>query len=366
MDNLILVSPPNYHFNGKLSKIESDIFYHFKETLTQINQNVLTAKFILKNENFLQLDLEYLKNVIKKNSIIFIDGNIALDETSNIYPIETLKILKDSGAKIVCFVPDLIKNLNFKNWVYVSDIILSFSKDAVDWANNFYRTSKFFFYPSIPIKSYKLDEYSEFVKRPYDIGYIGSDKNFRLKFLTNLTSKSTQKIKTKIIYSNRNLDDIKTTKCYLDIITRCKYYFCTRASLFEKYYYNFYKYKLSNGRFAGRVSEALSCGSIPLYWQPLKGSYFTANLRKKFLFSKKNIFFNNIALEGEINGDPYDDMDKNLKNGITVVKNVDDAIKKITNHNKDYIMKKLEYGNKIHQAYVSPKSFFNFVKDKIK
>ncbi len=365
MKNIILITPPYFHFNGNLLETESDIFSHFKKSLSKIDQNLIVSKFNIKQQNYLELDLEFLKNKVNSESLIFIDGNIDFDNSYKIYPTALIDFLKKSKAKKICFIPDLIKDLNFKQWVDISDIIIGFTKDAVLWANKFYKTKKFYFYPSIPIDIYKIDNYSDFLKRPYDIGYVGSDKNFRSKFLKNLILQNSDRLKILMINSNRQINDIKTTNSYLDILSKCKFNFCTRASAYEKYNVDFFDFKISDGRFAGRVSESISCGSIPLYWQPKKGSYYFANFRKKILFSKKNKVFNNIALEGDIHSTPYDNMDKNLKNGITFVKNVEDAINKIINCDKDYIMKKLEFGLKIHRKYISPFSFFSFVKERL-
>ncbi len=71
-------------------------------------------------------------------------------------------------------------------------------------------------------------------------------------------------------------------------------------------------------------------------------------------------------MNGNIYSVPYDNMSKNLAQGIEIVKNVEDAFNKITLHDNSYINNKLKYGSKIYKSYISPKSFYNFVKKKIK
>lgn len=365
MKNLIFISPKNYHFNGKVSKTQSDIFYHFKESLMEINKNLIVAKFKKNKKEYLELDLNYLKKKINKKSIIFIDGNISTEE-NKIYPLELYDILKKSKSKIVCFVPDLIKELKFKNWVNISNVIIGFTKDAVDWANKHYKTKKFHFYPSIPVKIYKRSNLSKFCKRKYDVGYVGSNKYFRTKFLNNLKLKESKKFKILILNSNRKLKNYRYTKSYLKLISQCKFYFCTRASLFEKYYDGFFNSNISEGRFAGRVSEAIACGSIPLYWQPKFSKSLYHQVEKRIFFSKKKLIPSNWGMNGNIYSVPYDNMSKNLAQGIEIVKNVEDAFNKITLHDNSYINNKLKYGSKIYKSYISPKSFYNFVKKKIK
>ena len=182
MKNIILITPKYIHFDGKKSNVESDVFYHFEKSLKSLNKKVLIAKFKYNKDNYQELDLNYLKKKITKKSLILIDANISTEE-NKIYPLALYNLLENSRSKIVCFVPDLIQTLNFKNWVNVSNLIIGFSKDAVNWANKHYKTNKFHFYPSLPLFMKKNINYNNFIKRPYDIGYIGSDKKFRSKFL---------------------------------------------------------------------------------------------------------------------------------------------------------------------------------------
>ncbi len=365
MKNIILITPRYIHFDGKKSSIESDVFYHFEKSLKSLNKNILVAKFKYNKNNYQELDLNFLKKKITKQSLILIDANISTEENM-IYPLELYSLLKDSKSKVVCFVPDLIKKLKFKNWVSVSNLIIGFSKDAVIWANKHYKTNKFHFYPSLPLFMSKNINYNNFIKRPYDIGYIGSDKKFRSKFLNNLKNKMLKKNKILIINSNRSLKKYNCTKSYLKKLSQCKFYFCTRASIFENYSTSIFNINLKEGRYANRVSEAIICGSIPLYWQTKFSNSLIGLIQKKIFFSRKKFIPSKWGMEGDINSLPYDDMENKLKKGIEVVKNIEDAIDKINKYDHKYIKDKLNYGSKIYNSYISPKAFYSFIEKKIK
>ena len=365
MRNIILITPKNIHFDGKKSNVESDVFYHFEKSLKSLNKKILVAKFKNNKNNYQELDLNYLKKKMMKKSLILIDANISTED-NRIYPLGLYKILKDSNSKVVCFVPDLIKTLNFKNWVNVSNLIIAFSKDAVNWANKYYKTNKFHFYPSLPLFMSKTVSYKNFIKRPYDIGYIGSDKKFRSKFLNNLKNKILKKNKILIINSNRSLKKYNSTKSYLKKLSQCKFYFCTRASVFENYSTNFFNIDLKEGRYANRVSEAIICGSIPLYWQTKFNNSLLGLIQKKIFFSRKKIVPTSWGMKGNTASYPYDNMDIKLKKGIEVVKDVDEAVIKVNKYNSKYINEKLNYGLKIYNNYISPKAFYNFIEKKIK
>ncbi len=365
MKNIILVTPKNIHFGGKKSDVESDVFYHFKKSLKSLNKNVLIAKFKYNKNNYQELDINYLKKKITKNSLILIDANISTED-NKIYPLKLYSLLKNSHSKIVCFVPDLIKTLKFENWVSVSNLIIGFSRDAVTWANKYYKTNKFHFYPSLPLLMNKNISYNNFIKRPYDIGYIGSDKKFRTKFLSNLKNKISKKNKILIINSNKSLKKYSSTKSYLNKLSQCKFYFCTRASIFENYSTNFFNIKLKEGRYANRVSEAIICGSIPLYWQTKFSNSLIGLVQKKIFFSRKKIIPASWGMTGDSNSYPYDNMKNNLKKGIQVVKDVDDAIDKINKYDQKKIKDKLNYGTKIYNSYISPTAFYRFIEKKVK
>lgn len=361
MENIVFISPSKYHFNGIASDTQSDIYFHFKNSLKSIYKNITIANFNLNKNGYFEIDLKYLKKKINKKTIIFIDANISIEDNT-IYPSELFGLLKESDAKIVCFVPDLIKKLKFQNWIKLSNIIIAFSKNAVDWANNFYNTKKFKFYPSIPINEFKKQNLENFLKRPYDIGYIGSNKKFRSKFLNELKKNKPKGLKLLIINTDNRLKKYKTTKLYLDEISKCKFYFCTRASVYENFSKNLFDVNFREGRFAGRVSEAITCGCIPLYWQPKVSNSYLTPIKQKFLYSRKKFIPSNWGIKGNLKSLPYDKMDKKLKKGIEIVEDVNDALKKVSQFDKVQIKNKLKYGRNIYKKYISPNSFYKFVK----
>ena len=83
-------------------------------------------------------------------------------------------------------------------------------------------------------------------------------------------------VKLLIINKDNRLRNYKTTDSYLKEISKCKFYFCTRASVYENYSKNIFNLDYREGRFANRVSEAIICGCVPLYWQPKLIIFFDA------------------------------------------------------------------------------------------
>ena len=58
----------------------------------------------------------------------------------------------------------------------------------------------------------------------------------------------------------------------------------------------------------------------------------------------------------------FDKMDKKLKKGIEIVEDVNDALKKVSQIDKVRIKNKLKYSRNIYKKYISPNSFYKFVK----
>ena len=82
-------------------------------------------------------------------------------------------------------------------------------------------------------------------------------------------------------------------------------------------------------------------------------------------YSRKKFIPSNWGIKGNLKSLPYDKMDKKLKKGIEIVKDVNDALKKVTTLNEVQIKNKLKYGRKIYKTYISPISFYNFIKSKL-
>ena len=94
-------------------------------------------------------------------------------------------------------------------------------------------------------------------------------------------------------------------------------------------------------------------------------------------FSKKLFIKNNIILRNPVATRPWQHvleplsgylllgsklLNKKLKKGIEVVEDVNDALKKVTTLNKIQVKNKLKYGRNIYKKYISPNSFYKFIK----
>ena len=77
---------------------------------------------------------------------------------------------------------------------------------------------------------------------------------------------------------------------------------------------------------------------------------------------KEKFIPSNWGIKGNLKSLPYDKMDKKLKKGIEVVEDVNDALKKVRTLNKIQIKNKLKYGRNIYKKYISPNSFYKFIK----
>ena len=144
--------------------------------------------------------------------------------------------------------------------------------------------------------------------------------------------------------------------------------FCSRAAVFEKYTYQSTKNvpsfeKITHGRYAGRISEAIACGSIPIYWQPVFKSDVISKIIYKINHSKFTRFFPFVNLESDPKSMPYDEMDEKLLDGIYKVSNAFQAMRIIKKTNKETIIRKLEKADNLYKKYIEPKNFFDFVKN---
>lgn len=360
-----LICTPYLHDRGLKCDIESDIYFYLSKCLSQNSKNFEAAKFNVESSNQLVLDLKDLHNKLSHETIVVIDGCIYPDDKTGIYPKELLNILKNSKAKIICILSDLVKDLNFSPWVKISNFILSFSKTGCEWANQYYNTKKFIHYPSIPVPRQNENNVQKFLNRPYDFGYIGSKKIFRMNFLNSFIKKSKNQLSTMIIGSNRSKETAPNTESYLKLLKQCKFFFCTRAAYYEKYNSNFINSQIFEGRYAGRISEAIACGCIPIYWQPKRGGYLLTMLKNKIFFSRKSYLFNFECLKSDKSSLPFDSIDKKEMNCIEFVNDADHAIDIIKNYSIESIKKKLESGFKLYSKYIDPKMFYNFLSNNI-
>lgn len=360
-----LICSPYIHDNGLKCDIESDIFFYLSKCFDQNYLNFEVAKFNIENSNQIVLDLNNLHNKLSHETIVVVDGCYYPGDKTGIYPKELFNILKNSKAKIVCILSDLVKDLNFSPWVEISNFILSFSKTGCEWANRFYNTRKFIHFPSIPVPGHNENSVQKFLSRPFDFGYIGSKKIFRMNFLNSFIKKSTNQISTMIIDSNRSKETAPNTESYLKLLRQCKFFFCTRAAYYEKYSSTLLNSQIFDGRYAGRISEAIACGCIPIYWQPKRGGYLWTMLKNKIFFSRKSHLFNFKCLKSDKTSVPYDSIDKKEMDCIEFVNDADHAISIIKNYSIESIEKKLENGSKFYSKYIDPKNFYNFISNNI-
>ena len=257
---------------------------------------------------------------------------------------------------------------NFKliDWFKDANLIICFSKGAVDWANHATKSKKYIFYPSVPMIRHANFDFENFFNRPYDFGYIGSIKLFRINFISTLLRLGGNRFSSIIISSNRTGSLVKSTKEYLDILSQCKFVFCSRASVFEKYTYQSTENvpsseKITHGRYAGRLSEAVACGSIPIYWQPVFKSDVISKIIYKINHSKFTRFFPFVNLESDPKSMPFDEMDEKLLDGIYKVSNAFQAMKIIKKTDKEEIIRKLEKADTIFTKNIlNQKNFLIF------
>ena len=358
-NRIFLIAPTRRHDRGNVIEGESEIFYHFNESLKCSDENYVCANFIIKDGK-ISLDVDDLKNKLKSDDLVLIDINYTPGESDKIYPSELINVLKNLKCKVICFCPDLIEKINYEPWINLSNFIIGFSKSGVDWANKKYNTQKFCHFPTLPMKKFVDNNVDDFMKRPFDFGYIGSNKIFRVNFISSLLKRGGNKISSLIISSFRTSEKLKNTEDCHKFLTECKFYLCTRASFYETYSNNPFKTTFHDGRFASRISEALSCGCIPMYWQPKKNGIFT-KLKEKIFFSNKFSRYEHDNTENDPNSLPFDSIARNELEGIVIVENADEAIKIIRSLNSNYASEKLRLCSILYNNYVKPKNFFNFI-----
>lgn len=358
---ILLISPPFLHNKGVSNNITSEAFYYFLKSIALSKMPYDHVKFNLNKNNILKLNLQDLKKKINKNTLILIDANFEPGDQYCVYQKEMGVILNNCKNQVISIVTDLNKNTNLKYWVKRSNYIVGFSKTGVDWANNNFSSNKFVYYPSYPIPKHNDANYKEFLQRPYDIGYIGSNKIFRVNFLSSLLRRGGNKISALFISSYRSSQLIKSPAEYLNLLKTCKYFFCTRATFYQKYSRNILNTKIFDGQFAIRVSEAIACGCIPMYWQPKKGNYIYSMLREKIFHSKifKNFLFDNTSFDKD--SFPYDIMSKQHLQAIQIVEDSKHALNILKSKNDKIIKKKLLSGKKLYSRLIEPRNFIKFI-----
>lgn len=364
----ILIIPPTLHEGGISICIESDIHANFRNSLESLGYEPKLAQFETAPNGAVSLNLNYLSELISKNknAILIIDGNLSPSD-SGVYPQKLLGLLKDSSNPKVCILPDLLAAIDYLPWVTSCDFIIAFHLQAIKWANIKYNTKKFIYFPSIPIPRLRTGDYSNFCNRLYDIGYIGSSKNFRVAFIDSLCNLAGNSI-TKLIITSHNRKDshVASHEEYLNLYSKCKYIFVTRAALYESFHLD---NKLlstqkrciyTRGRFAGRVSEALAAGCIPLYWEPrFPRSIIEIKLQRLRYISRKLKLFRDFLFRnsGDPAAWPFDERCDELKCGVATIKDPREAQRILTEHSNIRRERWLT-SQKIYETFVAPEIFF--------
>ena len=340
---LLLIS--KYRLN---SNIESD-YYNF---ITQSIEYCGYKYFTLKFDKNLIVNYKYVVNILKKKDIIVLaEANI---EKNNLYPDSLIYLIKKNKHPIISFFADIDDNQIKSKFTKFSDYIFAFDKHYVDWANKNIKKNKFYYIHSFPIVKYSKNSLLNFKNRRYDISYLGSEKSFRVSFIYNFLKCYGKKYLTFFRFLNFKKSIFNKYSSYLNVLIKSKFYFCTRAGLYEKN--PFSKFDYNQGRYAGRISEAIAAGCIPVYWQPKKPNNFIDKfiLKNRFYrFKYLNSFF-----MGDKNSRPYDVFDENFKDMMLIVDSPQDLNDQINSLTKNQIKKKLKLLNAFYYKFIHPKVFF--------
>jgi hypothetical protein len=357
MTKIILAIPPFLHDRGTSLDVESDIFYHFKSSIKKTGKDYQIINFD-NNDEKLSLNFKNFEETAKSNkqAIFIFDANNNPNDKTGIYPKELEVLINKHNLFCISFIPDLIKSINLEFWVKNSKFLISPSQAGVNWANKFYMTNKFKFYPSIPVEKSNNYTLEDLKKRPFDFGYIGSNKIFRLNFISSLLKLGGNRFSSLIISSYRSSSFLKQTKQYMNLLTECKFYFCTRASLYEKGDSLFF---IKKGRYAGRISEAIASGCIPIYWQPSVKNIFKFAVNYFFLYSKFSKFFSFLKINNNTDTGPFDI--ETPEDFCIKINSASQLLKIIKEKNYKLIKKIQDRNNIIYNKYINPDAFFDFI-----
>lgn len=331
------------------SKIEKDYYYHITNSLEYLNYKFLLVQFDKKNNI---KNIKEIKSFLKKrNVIILAEANI---EYNYLYPNTFLDLIKKTKHKIISFFADFDKNQIKSIFIEFSDFVLMFDKTYVDWCNKNLTKNKFYYIHSFPMEKKTNYSLSNFKSRYYDIFYSGSKKNFRYNFINSFFKLCGKKY----LFFFNFIDDKNLISNdfspYVNTLIKSKFYFCTRAGLYENDPFSQFSYR--EGRYSGRISEAISAGCIPIYWQPKKPNNFLLKfiLKNRFRrFKYLNSFF-----MGDKNSRPYDVFDENFKDMMLIVDSPQDLIDQISSLTENQISRKLQLMNIFYRKFIFPNVFF--------
>lgn len=340
---LLLISRYKYKTN-----VDLDYFYFITHSLKYCGYKYLLVQFDKKDKI---TNIEKIKNFLKKKNVIIIaEANI---EYNYLYPDTFIDLIKKKKHKIISFFGDIDKYQIKSKFVKFSDFIFMFDKSYVDWCNKNLKIKKFYYLHSFPITRQSKYIFSSFKSRKYDISYSGSKKSFRISFIYNFLKFYGKKYLTFFRFLDTQELIQNKYSSYVNILLKSKFYFCTRAGLYENNPLN--KFSYNQGRYAGRISEAIAAGCIPVYWQPKKPN----NLLDKFIL--KNRFYRfkylNIFFMGDKNSRPYDVFDDKFKDMMLIVDSPQDLNDQISKLTKSQIKKKLQLLNAFYYKFIHPKVF---------
>jgi hypothetical protein len=333
----------------KYASTESDYYHLIIDSLKYCNYKYHSVQFDKKNKI---VNIEKIKNFLKKKNIIILaEANI---ENNYLYPDTFLDLIIKSKHNIISFFCDFDKKQIKSKFVKFSDFVFMFDKFYVQLLNKGSRINKFHYLHSFPIVRKLKYLSSNFNNRCYDISYSGSKKSFRFSFIYNFLKFYRNKYLTFFRFLDYKSFTANKYSSYVNILLKSKFYFCTRAGLYENNPLN--KFSYNQGRYAGRISEAIAAGCIPVYWQPKKPN----NILGKFIL--KNRFYRfkylNSFFMGDKNSRPYDVFDEKFKDMMLIVDSPQDLNDQISKLTKSQIKKKLQLLNAFYYKFIYPKVFF--------
>ncbi len=369
MDKVILVACPYLTDCGRSIGIESDIHRHFLDTFTASEVEIVEPEWTVSPEtNSITLNTRSLRHLIAANpeAIVFIDGNIPPNAPGTTYPEDLITILRERIGKNIVLLPDLqhTEPDMYDLWLHCSNFIITFQKIGAEWANENYNTTAFRYYNCIPVPSRRCDDFDEFMRRPIDMGYAGSSKNFRESFIGMMLAENREnRIISKVSSHTRSGSNLKTTREYMRFLSECRFVFATRANLHEIYPPTDVSPlpRQAPGRFAGRVAEALAVGAIPLYWEPPRKSGKLSKRRASLAFGSRFRALKRIAFRGWGRSDawPFDD-DPGMHSGIVVVLDPWEALQALSMP-KERLAAIFQEGSALFERLAQPRRFVEWL-----
>lgn len=302
---------------------------------------------------------------IIRTGVILIEGNHPPGDPASAYgPRFIAELAKAQQAKII-LLPDLLAKPpdRYVPWLASCDLLVGFHDTGIRWAARHYGSQAFRYAPSIPVVYEGPVHTDAFRKRPYDLGYVGSDKAFRLEFLRRIMRNASGRYDVLNHSKKRSETDLIGTREVLDAMARCRYAFITRAAIFERFPTgNRFFDQVSTGRFAGRIAEALALGCIPIYWEPrlpesgLMRRVFEA---KGFKFLKH---LRDLVQRSPGNRDawPFDVAVPELSHAVVTVRTPDEAIRALSADDAE-VERRLTAGRELHRRLASPDAFFDLL-----